>query len=126
MCTNRGKPLCLCFNCIRLVHKDSSEIVTLVDMFSCIEVHVDEASSEIHVRGLVRSGIKSACSVLKYHNVQFDDAFMYEGARCTSDPPHVAVVVCSRSAYKWQCSILEDQNGELSENQLMWLPSRTG
>ena len=44
VCTNRGKPLCLYRNCIRLVHKDSSEIVTLVDMFSYIKVHVDEAS----------------------------------------------------------------------------------
>ena len=126
VCLNRGKPLCLYRNCIRLVHKDSSEIVTLVDMFSYIGVHVDEASSEVcrEIRGLVHSGIKSACSVLKYHNVQLEDAFMCAGARCTSDPPHVAVVVCSRSAYKWKCTILEDQNGYLSEDQLMWLITR--
>ena len=123
VCMARGKPLCLYRNCIRLVHKDSSEVVTLVDMFSYIVVHVDEASSEVcrEIRGLVHSGIKSACSVLKYHNVQFEDAFMCAGARCTSDPLHVAVVVCSRSAYKWKCTILEDQNGDLSEDQLMWL-----
>ena len=78
VCMDRGKPLCLYRNCIRLVHKNSSEIVTLVDMFSYIEVHVDEASSEVcrEIRGLVHSGIKSACSVLKYHNVQFEVAFM--------------------------------------------------
>ena len=123
VCTNRGKPLCLYRNRIRLVHKDSSEIVTLVDMFSYIEVHVDEASSEVcrEIRGLVHRCIKSACSVLKYHNVQFKDAFMCAGARCTSDPPHVAVVVCSSSAYKWKCTIKDDQNGDLSEDQLMWL-----
>ena len=123
VCMDRGKPLCLYRNCIRLVHKDSAEIVTLVDMFSYIIVHVDEASSEVcrEIRGLVHSGIKSACSVLKYHNVQFKDAFMCAGARCTSDPPHVAVVVCSRSAYKWKCTIKDDQNGDLSEDQLMWL-----
>ena len=123
VCTNRGKPLCLYRNCIRLRQIDSSEIVTLVDMFSNIEVHVDEASSEVcrEIRGLVRSGIKSACSMLKYQNVQFEDAFMCAGACCTSDPSHVAVVVRSRSAYKWVCTILEDQNGDLSEDQLMWL-----
>ena len=123
VCMDRGKPLCLYRNCIRLVHKDSAEIVTLVDMFSYIAVHVDEASSEMcrEIRGLVHSGVKSACSVLKYHNVQLEDAFMCAGARCTSDPPHVAIVVCSRSAYKWKCTILEDQNGDLSEDQLMWL-----
>ena len=128
VCIDRGKPLCLYRNCIRLVHKDSLEIVTLVDMFSYIEVHVDESSSEVcrEIRGLVHSGIKSACSVLKYHNVQLEDAFMCAGARCTSDPPHVAVVVRSRSAYKWKCTILEDQNGDLSEDQLMWLIATTG
>ena len=126
VCMARSKPLCLYRNCIRLVHKDSSEVVTLVDMFSHIVVHVDEASSEVcrEIRGLVHSGIKSACSVLKYHNVQFEDAFMCAGARCTSDPPHVAVVVCSRSAYKWKCTILEDQNGDLSDDQLMWLDGK--
>ena len=123
VCMARSKPLCLYRNCIKLVHTHSTEVVTLVDMFSYIGVHVDEASSEVcrEIRGLVHSGIKSACSVLKYHNVQLEDAFMCAGARCTSDPPHVAVVVCSRSAYKWKCTILEDQNGDLSEDQLMWL-----
>ena len=123
VCMDRGKPLCLYRNCIRLVHKDSAEIVTLVDMFSYIEVHVDEASREVcrEIRGLVHSGIKSACSVFKYHNVQFEDAFMCAGASCIADPPHVAVVVCSRSAYKWKCTIKDDQNGDLSEDQLMWL-----
>ena len=127
VCMARSKPLCLYRNCIRLGHKDSLEIVTLVDMFSYIAVHVDEASSEVcrEIRGLVHSGIKSACSVLKYHNVQFEDAFMCAGARCTSDPPHVAVVVCSRSAYKWKCTFKDDQNGDLSEDQLMWLGEQT-
>ena len=64
--------------------------------------------------------------MLKYHNVQLEDAFMCAGARCTLDSTHVAVVVCSRSVYKWVCTILEDQNGDLSKDQLMWLPSRTG
>ena len=97
--------------------------MTLVDMFSYIEVHVDEASSEVRreIRGLVHSGIKSACSMLKYYYVQFEDAFLRAGACCTSDPLHVAVVVCSRSAFKWKCTIKDDQNGDLSEDQLMWL-----
>ena len=64
--------------------------------------------------------------MLKYHNVQFEDAFMCAGARCTSDPPHVAVVVCSKSAHKWNCTILEDQNGDLREDQLMWLGGKVG
>ena len=126
VCMARRKPSCLYRNCIILVHKDSSKVVTLVDMFSYLAVHVNASSSETcrEIRGLVHSGIKSACSVLKYHNVQFKDAFMCAGARCTSDPPHVAVVVCSRSVYKWKCTILEDQNGDLSDDQLMWLDGK--
>ena len=87
-------------------------------------MHVDEASSEVcrEIRGLVHSGIKSACSVLKYHNVQFEVAFMCAGARCTSDPPHVAVVVSRGAVYKWRCTIRGDQVGDLSMDQLMWLP----
>ena len=128
VCMARSKPLCLYRNCVKLVHTDSTEVVTLVDMFSYIGVHFDEASSEVcrEIRGLVHSGIKSACSVLKYHNVQLEDAFMCAGARCTSDPPHVAVVVCSRSAYKWKCTIKDDQNGDLGEDQLMWLGGKVG
>ena len=112
--------------CITTVHMDSPEFVTLFDMVSYIEVHVDEASNELcrEIRGLVHSEIKSSCSVLKYHNVQFEEAFLCAGASCTSDPPHVAVVVCSRSAYIWKCTILDDQNGDLSEDQLVWFVTR--
>ena len=127
VCMEGDKPLCLYRNCISFEQRASAEIVTLVDMFSYIAVHVDEASSEVcsEIRGLVHSVIKSACSVLKYHNVQFEDAFMCVGARCTSDPPHVAVVVCSRlpsgPVYKWKCTSRGAQRGEVSEDQLMWL-----
>ena len=127
VCMEGDKPLCLYRNCISFEQRASAEIVTLVDMFSYIGVHVDEASSEVcrEIRGLVHSGIKSACSVLKYHNVQLEDAFMCAGACCTSDPPHVAVVVCSRHpsepVYKWRCTSRGAQRGEVSEDQLMWL-----
>eukprot|EP00731_Ephydatia_muelleri_P012576 Em0006g1470a len=63
------------------------------------------------------SGIKSACGILKYQGVQFEDAFMCAGTSCTSDPPHVATVVSEK---KWICSIVGDQSGDLSECQLMW------
>ena len=131
VCMEGDKPLCLYRNCISFEQRASAEIVTLVDVFSYIEVHVDEASSEecSEIRGLVHNGIKSACSVLKYHNVQFEDAFMCAGARCTSDPPHVAVVVCSRHpcgpVYKWRCTSRCAQSGDMSEDQLMWLGSVT-
>ena len=120
VCMERGKPLCQYRNCISFVPKNSVEVVTLVDMFSYIQISASNMVCR-QARDCVYKGIKSACSVLKYHNVQFEDAFMCAGASCIADPPHVAVVVCSRSAYKWKCTILDDQNGDLSEDQLMWL-----
>ena len=83
------------------------------------------------IRGCVHSVIKSACGLLKYQGVQFEDAFMCAGASCTSDTPHLATVVSEK---KWKCSIRGHQRGDLCEGQLMWFgesvvtkdPSATG
>ena len=123
VCIIRNKPLRLYRNCISFELKDTVGVVTLGDMFSYIEVNVSDASGEVcrEIRNSVYSGIKSACSVLKYHGVQFEDAFMCAGPRCTSDPPHVAVVVHKGLTYKWNCTIVYHQTGDLSEDQLKWL-----
>lgn len=127
VCMNRGKPLRLYRNCISFVQTDGTEVITLVDMFYYIQVHIDEASVELcsEVRDCILIGIRNTCSVLKYHDVRFEDAFMCKGASCTSDPPHVSVVVhprsSNRSVYKWKCTIIENQWGYLSEDQLMWV-----
>ena len=123
VCIVRYKPLHLYRNCISLERMGTTDIVTLGDILSHIEVCVSDASSKVcrEIRDSVYSGIKSACSVLKYCGVQFEDAFMCAGPRCTSDPPHVAVVVRKGLTYKWKCTIVGDQNGDLSEDQFMWL-----
>ena len=123
VCMERDKPLCLYRNCISFLTSGTVGVVTLVDRFSYIEVNVSEPSSEVcrEIREGVYSCIKSACGVLKYQGVRFEDAFMCAGASCTSDPPHVAVVVRS----KWKCTIIERQNGDLSGCQLMWLGEST-
>ena len=131
VCLDAGKPLCLYRNCITF---DTTEIVTLVDMFSYIVLHVDEMSSEVcrEIRGCVHSAIKIACGILKYQGVLFEDAFMCAGASCTSNAPHLATVVSKK---KWKCSIRGHQRGDLCEGQLMWFgesgvmkldPSATG
>ncbi|KAL5506626.1 hypothetical protein EMCRGX_G008315 [Ephydatia muelleri] len=116
VCMDAGKPLCLYRNCITF---DTTEIVTLVDMFSYIVLHVDEMSSEVcrEIRGCVHSAIKRACGILKYQGVLFEDAFMCAGASCTSNAPHLATVVSKK---KWKCSIRGHQRGDLCEGQLMW------
>ncbi|KAL5506803.1 hypothetical protein EMCRGX_G008543 [Ephydatia muelleri] len=133
VCMERGKPLSLYRNCITFQLKHTTELVTLVDMFSYILLHIDTISGKVcrEVRGCVHSGIKRACGILKYQGVQFEDAFMCAGALCTSDPPHLATVVSEK---KWKCSILGHQCGDLCEGQLMWFgesvvtkdPSATG
>ena len=127
VCMKRYKPMCLYRNCISFIQSDTIEIVTLVDMCSHVVVHVDEASSQVckTIRDHTYSGIDSACSLLKYNAVLFEDAFMCAGTSCASDPPHVAVVVVSsrssnRQVHKWRCTVIGDQSGDLSENQLMW------
>ena len=118
VCMDEEKPLCLCRNCITFQLDHTTELVTLVDMFSYILLHVDEMSSQVcrEIRCCVHSGIKSACGILKYQSIQFEDAFMCAGASCASDPPHIAKVV----SRKWECGIRGHQNGDLSEGQLMW------
>ena len=124
VCMDGDKPLHLYRNWITFLRSGSPGVVTLCDMFSHIEIHVSDASSAVRreIRDSVYSGIKSACSVLKYHGVQFEDAFMCAGPRCRSDSPHLAVVVCARS---WKCTIREYQTGDLSEDQLKWVTETT-
>ena len=121
VCMKGDNPVCLYRNCITFRLMQKTEIVTLVDKFSYVVVHIDQISSRgvcSEVRESVHSGIKNAYRVLKYQNVQFEDAFMCAGASCSSDPPHVATVVSENK--KWVCSKREHQNGYLSEGQLMW------
>eukprot|EP00731_Ephydatia_muelleri_P004120 Em0002g296a len=119
VCMERDKPLSLYRNCITFQLKHTTELVTLVDMFSYILLHIDTMSCKVckEVRDCVHSGIKRTCGILKYQGVQFEDAFMCAGASCSSDPPHLATVVLEK---KWKCSILGRQCGDLCEGQLMW------
>ncbi|KAL5506367.1 hypothetical protein EMCRGX_G007991 [Ephydatia muelleri] len=119
VCMDAGKPLCLYRNCITFELKHKTELVTLVDMFSYILLHIDEICNKVcrEIRACVHSAIKIACGILKYQGVQFEDAFMCAGSSCTSNPPHVATVVSEK---KWKCSIRGHQRGDLCEGQLMW------
>ena len=128
VCMKDGEPLCLYRNCFSFQKNDSAEIVTLVEMFSYIEVHTPGAvSREVcrEIRECVHSGIKSACRVLGYHDVHFEDSFMCLEASCNTDRPHVVLVMQSMSTrglvYKRKCSITGDHRSDLSESELMWL-----
>ncbi|KAL5506754.1 hypothetical protein EMCRGX_G008491 [Ephydatia muelleri] len=122
VCMDGDKPFCLYRNCITFEFDNTTELVTLVDMFSHIVIYVDNMSSRVcrEVRNCVHSGIKRACGILKYQGVLFEDAFMCAGASCTSDPSHVAIVTTVGPLYRWKCTVRGDQIGDLNNNQLMW------
>ena len=125
VCMEGDKPLCLFHNCVSFLTNGTAEIVTIVNKSSYIQIHVDEPSMEVckEVKKYVHSCIKNACRMLKYHDVQFLNAFMCEGSRCSSDPPHVADCVPSpdRTVPKWRCNRRQSQRGNLSKGQLMWM-----
>eukprot|EP00731_Ephydatia_muelleri_P004176 Em0002g352a len=98
VCMEKGQAIMLCIaTASHLQLKHTTELVTLVDMFSYILLHIDTMSGKV-------------CK-------EFEDAFMCAGASCSSDPPHLATVVSEK---KWKCSILGRQCGDLCEGQLMW------
>ena len=117
---NKEKSFCLYRNCVKIKQKGYHKIMTLVDMFSYIEVNVDEPSAELcrEVRRIVTSAIKKACNVLQYHTIEYEDAFL-----CSCDPSltHIAVVTYIESKYKLNCPIKNDKTGNLSSEQEMWL-----
>ena len=117
----RDKPFAVYRNLISFVLKATTEMVTIVDMFSFVEVHVDKASRKLcrKIRDCIHDAIESACTVLKYHNVQYEDSFVCTGERCSTDPTHL-VEVCQQER-KWRCTVLNDQSGPLDEDQMMWL-----
>lgn len=129
VCMDRRKPSCLYRNCIMLVMKCPG-IVTLTDNLSYFEVHVDGASIDQcrEIKECIHNGILSACAALNYSDVDFEDGFACPGTRCSVDPPHVAVVTCSLTSighvYKWRCTIIERQQGDLNGCQLVWLNSK--
>ena len=47
VCMEGDKPLCLYLDCVSFERNGTAGIITLFDMFSYIEVHVSEASSEV-------------------------------------------------------------------------------
>ena len=123
ICEDDAKPVCLYQNCIKLCYRVHARHVTLMDMFSYIEVHVDNVKEEDfkkwdylayrEIRRAVHSGIKMIAP-----NVLFEDAFLCTATNCTKNGHHLAVVYCSNT---WKCTILNSQMGYLKrEDQLMW------
>lgn len=126
---DRRKPSCLYRNRIMFVMKGPGT-VTLTDNLSYFEVHVDGASGDQcrEIKECIHNGIQSACSTLNYSAVNFEDGFACPGTGCNVDPPHVAIVTCSLTStghvYKWRCTIIERQQGDLNGCQLVWLNSK--
>ena len=121
VCMEGDKPLCMHRNCITFERDGTTDIVTLVDTFFAIGVHVNAPSSKAcrEIRECVHSGIKHVLSKLKYRTIEPEDAFLCGGKECTSEPRHLAEVVLPQG--KWKCTKKRRQHGGLSGGQLMWL-----
>lgn len=125
----RKKPKHLYRNSVSFVQYSAREIVTLVDMFSYIEVRIDcndSVQNYKEIKECILSGIKTACSALKYDDIHFEEAFLCSGAECAQDLPHLAEVTSYQRdpnqevIHEWMCSLINHQRGCLSKHQLMW------
>ena len=67
VCMERDKPLCLYRNCISFIHKCTPGIVTLVDMFSYIQVHVEAMTKGYVETSVTKCLILGAAGVGKTH-----------------------------------------------------------
>ena len=129
VCMVRNQPKHLYRNSVLFVQHSAREIVTLVDMFSYIEVRVeckDSVENCKEIKECILSRIESACNALQYDDVHFEEAFLCTGAGCALDPPHNAVVTSYQRdpnqeiRYEWTCTLIYHQRGHLSKHQLMW------
>ena len=121
VCMERNMPSCMYHNCITFKEPKTAGIVTLVDAFFSIGVFVKPSSKlRGEVKKCVLNGITHALRELKYSWLTVEGAFICTGADCKADPHHLAQVIHS-DTIQWNCTIIDSQQGGLSEGQLMWL-----
>ena len=128
VCTkSKDEPQCLYRNCISFTRHGGLEIVTLIDKFSYIAIHVDKANASrkvcSEIRDCIHEGILSVCNVLGYSGVQFEDAFICPDPACSTDP-HFAVMERGET-YIWRCNIATVRRGSLNDDQAIWFPENT-
>ena len=119
-----GTPRCLYRNCIELKYPNSSVKIVLIDTYSHFEVHVYIPKKRTghlcpkilpQVRKAIFDGISKATLNLGYINSTPMPALV---CPCGVGEAHVATVDAELG---WDCSVNEEECGELSPEQLLWL-----
>ena len=133
-----GKPKLIAQNCVMLSPPKRACVVTLIDSFSYLEVHIDAEPSVCsrvcpQIRICILLGIEASCWALRYEGDLPDIAFFcphddslstdlsLDGAAVASSSPprHAAPVL--REDCSLQCTVDEGKFPQLETKHLIWL-----
>ena len=125
--TNADKsPKCLYRNCVNFKFPKAGAVITLIDTYSHFEVHVNISSSRIDdlcpkilpkVRSAIFKGVRKATSNIGYENSAPTAALV---CPCGVGEAHVAEADLE---YGWTCMLDNDESGELTPHQRLWIES---
>ena len=131
-----GKPKLIAQNCVMLSPPKSACVVTLIDSFSYLEVHIDADRSVCRrvcpiIRDCILQGIDASCRALRYDTDRPDIAFFCTHGDSTSTDlssdedtvypqRHSALVLKEDNCL--QCTLDHAKYSQLEAKHLIWLP----
>ena len=125
VCLPSGEPVLLARNCVKFRLPKEPGSVTLIDSFSCIEVHVKARPRVLPnvcplVRASVLEGVDAASDALHYNNDKPVISIFcpHEGAT-QQGKRHFADIHVSTKL--WRCSEDFDLDGDLKPSHTVWL-----
>ncbi len=125
VCLPSGKPVLLARNCVKFRLPNEPGVVTLIDSFSCIEVHVKARPNVCQmvcpiIKASVLEGVDAASSALHYNNDKpvINIFCPHEGAtqqgKCHFADMHASTKL-------WRCSEDFELDGDLKPSHTVWL-----
>ena len=125
--TNTNKsPKCLYRNCVQFKYPKSGAVITLIDTYLHFEVHVDISSKRVDdlcpkilpkVRSAIFKGVRRATLNIGYENSAPTAALV---CPCGVGEAHVAEADIELG---WTCTLDDDESGELTPHQRLWIES---
>ena len=123
--TNANKsPKCLYRNCVHFKYPKSGAVITLIDTYSHFEVHVNISSKRVDdlcprilpkVRSAIFKGVRKATLNIGYENSAPTAALV---CPCGVGEAHVAEADLELG---WTCTLDDDESGELTPRQRLWI-----
>ena len=121
-----NSPKCLYRNCVQFKYPKSGAVITLIDTYLHFEVHVDISSKRVDdlcpkilpkVRSAIFKGVRRAMLNIGYENSAPTAALV---CPCGVGEAHVAEVDLELG---WTCTLDNDESGELTPHQRLWIKS---